>query len=60
VWPGAVSRGEIEVVELAHHRDVAHEFPELKMRIDAFKPRAVTHTVRNLHTATTRWLYGYD
>ena len=23
-------------------------------------PRGVFHSVKNVHTATTRWLYGYD
>ena len=27
---------------------------------ELYIPRAVTHTVRNLHAGTTRWLYGYD
>ena len=27
---------------------------------ELFIPRAVTHTVRNPHAGTTRWLYGYD
>jgi uncharacterized protein YdcH (DUF465 family)/mannose-6-phosphate isomerase-like protein (cupin superfamily) len=27
---------------------------------ELYIPRGVTHTVRNRHTGTTRWLYGYD
>lgn len=27
---------------------------------ELFIPRGVAHTVRNIHSATTRWLYGYD
>jgi uncharacterized protein YdcH (DUF465 family)/quercetin dioxygenase-like cupin family protein len=27
---------------------------------ELFIPRGVSHTVRNMHTGTTRWLYGYD
>lgn len=27
---------------------------------EAFIPRAVNHSVRNIHHRTTRWLYGYD
>ncbi len=27
---------------------------------ELYIPHRVTHTVRNLHTGTTRWLYGYD
>jgi uncharacterized protein YdcH (DUF465 family)/quercetin dioxygenase-like cupin family protein len=27
---------------------------------ELFIPRGATHTVRNIHTGTTRWLYGYD
>ena len=27
---------------------------------ELYIPRGVTHTVRNLHAGTTRWLYGYD
>lgn len=27
---------------------------------ELFIPRGVSHTVRNIHTGTTRWLYGYD
>ncbi len=33
---------------------------ELEPGDELFIPRAVMHTVRNLHTGTTRWLYGYD
>jgi uncharacterized protein YdcH (DUF465 family)/quercetin dioxygenase-like cupin family protein len=27
---------------------------------ELYIPRGVSHTVRNLHAGTTRWLYGYD
>lgn len=27
---------------------------------EIYIPRGATHTVRNLHAGTTRWLYGYD
>lgn len=27
---------------------------------EVFIPRAVTHSVRNIHHRATRWLYGYD
>jgi uncharacterized protein YdcH (DUF465 family)/uncharacterized cupin superfamily protein len=27
---------------------------------ELYIPRGVTHTVRNRHAGTTRWLYGYD
>lgn len=27
---------------------------------ELYIPRGVTHTVRNVHAGTTRWLYGYD
>jgi len=27
---------------------------------ELFIPRGAEHTVRNLHTGKTRWLYGYD
>ena len=27
---------------------------------ELYIPRGATHTVRNLHTGPTRWLYGYD
>ena len=27
---------------------------------EVFIPRRVTHSVKNLHAGTTRWLYGYN
>ncbi len=27
---------------------------------EVFIPRGAVHSVRNVHTGTTRWLYGYD
>ncbi len=27
---------------------------------EVFIPRGTLHSVRNIHDATTRWLYGYD
>jgi quercetin dioxygenase-like cupin family protein len=27
---------------------------------EVFIPRGALHSVKNLHDATTRWLYGYD
>jgi quercetin dioxygenase-like cupin family protein len=27
---------------------------------EVFIPRGAVHSVKNVHTATTRWLYGYD
>ncbi len=27
---------------------------------EVFIPRGAVHTVRNIHTGTTRWLFGYD
>jgi len=27
---------------------------------EAFIPRDAVHSVKNVHSATTRWLYGYD
>jgi quercetin dioxygenase-like cupin family protein len=27
---------------------------------EVFIPRNVPHSVKNVHTATTHWLYGYD
>lgn len=27
---------------------------------EVFIPRRAPHSVKNVHTATTRWLYGYD
>jgi uncharacterized protein YdcH (DUF465 family)/uncharacterized cupin superfamily protein len=33
---------------------------ELAPGDELYIPRGVTHTVRNLHAGTTRWLYGYD
>jgi uncharacterized protein YdcH (DUF465 family)/uncharacterized cupin superfamily protein len=33
---------------------------ELDPGDELYIPRGVTHTVRNLHAGTTRWLYGYD
>jgi mannose-6-phosphate isomerase-like protein (cupin superfamily) len=27
---------------------------------EVFIPRGALHSVKNIHTGTTRWLYGYD
>ena len=27
---------------------------------EVFIPKGAVHSVKNVHTATTRWLYGYD
>ncbi len=27
---------------------------------EVFIPQGVCHSVKNIHSATTRWLYGYD
>ena len=36
------------------HVTIAHPGDEV------FIPKGAIHSVQNIHTATTRWLYGYD
>ena len=49
----AVCEGRLEVT-------VAGESCTLGPGDEAFIPKGVLHSVRNVHDATTRWLYGYD
>lgn len=48
-----VAEGRLEV-EVAGTRLVAEPGDEI------FIPKGARHSVRNIHTDTTRWLYGYD
>ncbi len=49
----AVAEGRLEVT-LAGARFVAEPGDEV------FIPKGALHSVRNVHAAATRWLYGYD
>ena len=49
----AVYEGRLEVT-------VAGEICTLGPGDEVFIPKGVVHSVRNVHDATTRWLYGYD
>jgi quercetin dioxygenase-like cupin family protein len=48
-----VAEGRLEVT-VAGKRLVAEPGDEI------FIPKGARHSVRNIHSDTTRWLYGYD
>lgn len=49
----------VTVVEGRLEVEMHGERWELEPGDELYIPRDVTHTVRNRHTGTTRWLYGY-
>jgi quercetin dioxygenase-like cupin family protein len=48
-----VAEGRLEIT-IDGERLIAEEGDEV------FIPRRALHSVKNLHSGTTRWLYGYD
>lgn len=48
-----VAEGQLEL-------EVAGETVEAGPGDEVFIPRGAVHSVRNVHEATTRWLFGYD
>ncbi len=50
----------VVVLEGALEVSVADETSIVGPGDEVFIPRDTPHSVRNVHHATTRWLYGYD
>ena len=50
----------VTVVEGALELDVGDETVHADPGDEIFIPRGATHSVRNVHHGTTRWLFGYD
>ena len=48
---------EINTVEI---NAVEKKTIRLEMGDELFIPRDAVHSVKNIHTGTTRWLFGYD
>ena len=48
---------EIDTVEID---TVEKKTIRLEMGDELFIPRDAVHSVKNIHTGTTRWLFGYD
>ena len=48
---------EIDTVEI---NAVEKKTIRLEMGDELFIPRHAVHSVKNIHTGTTRWLFGYD
>ena len=48
---------EINAVEI---NAVEKKTIRLEMGDELFIPRHAVHSVKNIHTGTTRWLFGYD
>ncbi|MCH8077177.1 MAG: cupin domain-containing protein [SAR324 cluster bacterium] len=48
---------EIDTVEI---NAVEKKTIRLEMGDELFIPRDAVHSVKNIHTGTTRWLFGYD
>ncbi len=48
-----VTEGRLEMT-VGDQTDVLEEGDEV------FIPKGAVHSVKNIHTATTRWYYGYD
>ncbi len=49
----AVAEGRLEMM-VGDHTDILEEGDEV------FIPKGAVHSVKNIHTGTTRWYYGYD
>ena len=50
----------VTVVEGRLRMTVAGEAWEVGPGDEVFIPRQAVHSVKNIHSATTRWLFGYD
>ena len=61
-WNGFVhaSNELVTVVEGRLEVTVAGETVIVEEGDEVFIPKGAVHSVRNVHGATTRWLYGYD
>jgi uncharacterized protein YdcH (DUF465 family)/uncharacterized cupin superfamily protein len=61
-WPGFVHDSDevVTVVEGQLEVDMHGETWTLEPGDELYIPREVQHSVRNVHSGATRWLYGYD
>jgi quercetin dioxygenase-like cupin family protein len=50
----------VTVVEGRLELTVAGSIYRVEPGDEVFIPRGAVHSVKNSHTSTTRWLYGYD
>lgn len=50
----------VTVVEGSLEMTIGGETCILNPGDEAYIPRGAMHSVRNIHSGTTRWLYGYD
>jgi len=61
-WNGFV-HGTNELVTVAEGRleiEIEGERISAEPGDEVFIPKGAVHSVRNIHDATSRWLYGYD
>lgn len=61
-WNGFVHRTNelVTVLEGRLRCLVSGQTVELQEGDELFIPRDAVHSVKNVHTGTTRWLFGYD
>ncbi|MEW6774908.1 MAG: cupin domain-containing protein [Bdellovibrionota bacterium] len=50
----------VTVLDGALEMTVGNETFRMEPGDEAFIPKNVRHTVRNIHSGTSKWLYGYD
>ncbi len=50
----------VTVLEGRLEMEVAGQTVVVEPGDEVFIPRGAVHSVRNIHTGTTRWLFGYD
>ena len=56
---GTVEIGTVEI-DTVEINAVEKKTIRLEMGDELFIPRHAVHSVKNIHTGTTRWLFGYD
>ena len=61
-WNGFVHRTNelVTVMEGRLKCTVSGQTVQLQEGDELFIPRDAVHSVKNVHSATTRWLFGYD
>jgi len=50
----------VTVVEGRLEMEVAGDVMTMEPGDEVFIPKGAVHSVRNIHSGTTRWLFGYD
>jgi len=50
----------VTVMEGRLEMEVAGDIMTMEPGDEVFIPKGALHSVRNIHSGTTRWLYGYD